>query len=47
VLSILGVVDVDLELGGEEFREAGVGEVKDKSASPDEIDEVVYKAQID
>jgi hypothetical protein len=47
VLRILGVVEFDLEFGDEEFREAGIGKIQDEAASPDEIDEVVYEAQID
>lgn len=38
---VLRIVDVDLEFGGEEVREASVGKIQHEAWAPDEVDEVV------
>jgi hypothetical protein len=47
VCRVFRIVDVDLELGGEEVREAGVGKIQHEAGTPDEVDEVINEAQVD
>lgn len=42
----LGIVDVDLQLGRKEIREANVGKIEDEPWAPDEVNKVIYNAQI-
>lgn len=43
---VFRIVYVDLELGGEEVREAGVGKIQHEAGTSDEIDEVIDEAQV-
>jgi len=40
------IAHVDLALGRDEVREAGIGKIQHEMGTPDEVDEVVNEAQI-
>jgi hypothetical protein len=44
---IFRVIDIDLELGGEEVAEAGVGKLQHKAGTSYEVDEIIHKTKID
>lgn len=46
VHGIFWIVDIDLQFGSEEIREAGVRKIQHEAGASDEIDQVIYEAQI-
>ena len=47
VRRVFGIVNIDLQLQGEKIREARVGKVEHEPRTTNEVNEVIYKAQVD